>query len=133
MKIIRRDKYGQLVEVPEVLEPVEDLPALIERMYRIVGRSLRELEKVPELGSKEINALVSLGKLLPMLEQAELTRQTKINRKSVKDLSHTELKKLATRVLRADAKRMKALTGEQSSDESNPDASPNESIPDEST
>lgn len=100
MKIVRRDKFGQVLEPTQVLEPVEDLPALIERFYRLVGRSLKDLESAEVLESKEINALVNLGKLLPQLEQAELTRQTKINKKNVKDLGTEELKQLAAKYLK---------------------------------
>lgn len=80
---------------------VTDLATLIQRFYSLVERALNELESGDELGPREINAMVSLAKTLPLLEQAELARDTKVNEKSIKDLSNQELKKLAGRILKS--------------------------------
>lgn len=98
MKIKRMDRNGQFDADPRITRQ-SDLASLLQRMYGAVDKALTSLEDEKKMGPREINSLVSLAKVLPLLEQAEMARETKISGKSLKDMSSNELRKLAGKVL----------------------------------
>ena len=98
MKIRRLSGHDQFDDGAQVTRQ-SDLASLLQRMYGAVDKALRALEDEEKMGAREINSLVSLAKVLPLLEQAEMARETKISGKALKDMSSTELRKLAGKVL----------------------------------
>ena len=94
-----RDSNGQLIR-PTVLPRSTDLASLIQRFQDQVASVMSDLEAASDLSvEKKAATLKTLASVLPLLEQAELARETKVGAKNIKDLTSNELKKLASGIL----------------------------------
>lgn len=94
-----RDANGQIIR-PTLLPRSTDLASLIQRFQDQVASVMTDLEASTDLSvEKKAATLKTLASTLPMLEQAELARETRIGKKNIKDLTSGELKKLAAGIL----------------------------------
>ena len=98
--LVAYDANGQLKR-PTILPKAADLATLIQRFQNQAAAIMDKLEEDDELSiEKKANTLKTLAGILPMLEQAELARETRVGKKNVKDLTSAELKKLASGILK---------------------------------
>lgn len=94
-----RDANGQVIQ-PTLVPAPTDLASIKQRFMNLVGSAVSELETDSDLTvDKKANAIKTLAAVIPLLEQAELAQQTRIDKKNVKDLTYDELKQLASNVL----------------------------------
>lgn len=78
---------------------------ILSDLYTQTDRLLAEISTSSEPALKRAEALKSIAKILPLLQQAERNARTRIKGKALEDLTDDELARLASRLPRRDRAR----------------------------
>lgn len=94
-------KTGQVTTKSLPEPPPEDIPSIVERYIGLVGRVIGDLETKHRaldagatLESRDINAIVSMGRTIAMLQAVEEAKISRIGGKAVKEFSTSQLRQL---------------------------------------
>lgn len=69
-------QLGQLPAAPPPATAPTEVPDIVERYTKLVGKIIHSFETQPNFGSKETNAIASLGRSVAMLQMMDTAKSS---------------------------------------------------------
>lgn len=91
---------GQLIEPTFARPAPDDIPSIVERYIGLVGNLVADFEtkaREKTLGSRDVNAIVALGRTMAAFQAIELARKGRAGGKSIDELPTATLRQLVGR------------------------------------